>query len=278
MDPLSHNQFEIKLTEALAQASAEPTSECIDEETLWDFVDQGASHPHAHPIIAHLASCIFCHQGYSKMIEFQGLALQPTTVQIAEKPTWMPSKSLWSRVTIAIAASLEPVFPRQLSWQHAAIDTPRQDARQPIIFDDPHVIGSYLQAGDEYDLHIEHSEWPAGTLVALESTAPDGSVGYCNFFVLKGAWERSALDTAIDKANLIGCFLRLRMVNASQLGTEEEAPLEFAFHASLDIDPDSLEDWHIWATETLNEALTGSLTPEIEGIARQILAWKHSKG
>lgn len=75
----SNNPFENTLKTALRQRPEVPTPECLSEETLWEYVEQGGSYPAAADIARHMMHCAFCLEGYSQMIQIRELSLAAQT-------------------------------------------------------------------------------------------------------------------------------------------------------------------------------------------------------
>ena len=90
MGPLSYNEFERRIEDALKQTTLERTPDCIEEERLWEFAAEQGAHQEAERIIAHLAICLYCYQGYAQIVEAQRLTTAP---QETAPPTPSPSLS-----------------------------------------------------------------------------------------------------------------------------------------------------------------------------------------
>ena len=71
--PPTLTEFEAKLAQSLREAPAQPTPACYDEETLWEFAEQGGKHLDALNLIRHISSCAYCTQGYFAMQEMRQL-------------------------------------------------------------------------------------------------------------------------------------------------------------------------------------------------------------
>ena len=183
--------------------------------------------------------------------------------------SWMPTREFWLRVTQAAATLVEPLFPRAPAWQHASIEEPPVSARQSLIFDDSHAIGSFLRTGDQYEMRIEHDSWPAGSLTLLECVDAAGTIRLCRFYVLQEGWGRSAIEDLIEGVDLAGCMLRLRKIDTARLLDDEADSLRDAFLCAVKIDPDQLGCWTRWA----DSALTMRLAPAIRAVAELINTW-----
>jgi hypothetical protein len=151
------------------------------------------------------------------------------------------------RITRAVETLAEPLRVRSVVLQHATEEDPDATLRQPLVFEGGRALGSFVHADEGVQIHIEHEEWPAGTLALFELLDAAGEPLTQRFVVLKDDWERASVDLETPALDAATCRVALRSVDAAALDAETAGRLVEDFRQAVGEDPEAAAAWALWA-------------------------------